>query len=146
MLTSRFLDKRDFLSKVSADSTFNGRAYMFDYIDRYEPFQSTNLTFFNGGTVSFVNQSLFCYPSSIWSEILHWTPVLDNKISWVNADSEEVVHLEYLYGKNRWSNNSVNYRQPVMQRWIGKKSEIQKIEQTQGVNLKSWVEIQEFDL
>jgi hypothetical protein len=146
MLTSRFISRGDFLSKVSSDYTFNGRIYMFDYIDRYEPFQSYNLTFFNGGTVSFVNQSLFCYPSSLWSEVFHWKPVLDNKIRWFNADDEEVVRFEYLYGKNSWSNNSINFYQPVMQRWIGKKSEIEKIEQRHRVNLKCCVEVQEFDV
>lgn len=49
-----------------------------------------------------------------------------------------------MYGKDRWINNNANYRQPIMQRWIGKNREIEEIKKRYGVNLKSWIEVKGF--
>lgn len=146
MYTSGFFNKRDLFPQLLVEATLNGRAYMIDDTERFEPLSNQNLTYYNGGTTSFPNQSLFCYPSSIWSEIFHWVPTLNEEIRWINGEGKEVVRLEYECGKDRWMNNSMNYLQPVMQRWIGKKSEIEKIEKKYGVNFKSWIEVKQFDL
>lgn len=138
--TSVVFENNDFFSKTEMYYTFNSRSYMFDLYDRYEPI-SNCLVHYNGGTSCFHNSSLLCCPNKIWGEVFDWKPVVNKDIFWVNNQGQKVVRFQYVYGKNRWMNNSYNSLQPIMQRWIAKKSEVDKLKNELGVMLKNHIEV-----
>lgn len=112
-------------------STFNGRTFAlydenrFDPQIDYEP--ALRMTHEAGGMGHFVNQSLFCYPSLIWSYLFGWQPQPNNPMVWIDENNEIVVRFEYSHGPIRDLIHEPLHRQPIIQRWICKKEAFEKV-------------------
>ncbi|GLX68420.1 hypothetical protein [Paenibacillus glycanilyticus] len=128
------------LFNVDGKSTMNGRSFSLYDIDRYDPLDVTDpvltMTCKSGGYGEFVNQSILCYPTLIWSELFGWYPSDNNPFVWLEDDIP-VVRFEQLHGKVRNIIQDQLYRQPFIQRWVCKKQTLEKLESRLGVPVNS---------
>lgn len=86
-----------------------------------------NIIIRNGGIASFNLSQKICDISYYAMRCFGWKIIVDNGIYAVNKDGEKVVRFE-IYNGVRDIGNRYYCLQPVMQRWVIKKSEYKRIQ------------------
>jgi hypothetical protein len=121
-------------------TTINGRTFALYYDDRYDPTDINEpvqgMTYKAGGIGEFINQSMLCYPSLIWSQIFNWYPSIDNPLIWLE-EGFPVVRFEHLLGRTRDSVQDQLHRQPFLQRWVCSKKVFEMIKTEWDISISS---------
>ena len=108
----------------------NGRSLLINHVGFNEG-TCCNIIIRNGGTASFNLSQKICDISYYAMRCFGWKIIVDNGIYAVNKDGEKVVRFE-IYNGVRDIGNRYYCLQPVMQRWVIKKSEYQRIQELCG--------------
>lgn len=108
----------------------NGRSILINYAGFNEE-TCCNIIIRNGGTASFNLSQKICDISYYAMRCFGWKTIVDNGIYAVNKDGERVVRFE-MYNGVRDIGNRYYCLQPVMQRWVIKKSEYERIQELCG--------------
>lgn len=118
-------------SKIAQGSGhLNGRNILINNSDFFENY-CCNIIVFNGGTASFNQSQKICDISYHALQSFRWKMIVDNGIYVVNEKNEKVIRLEIFSGERDIGNNYYCL-QPIMQRWIIKNSEYEKIQDLCG--------------
>lgn len=127
--------KKSINSRTFITGSFNSGVEMFEIEDEY--LDSTGVSLVNEiiGTSIFVYGSTMLYPSIFLIEMLDLKPVNGNSLRWENAEGIEVMYFEYYTNPTRENNREYYYRQPVMGRWLCKKSIIDQLLADLNLNL-----------
>lgn len=118
----RAVNSRDFIA-----SSFEKGIEMFEIEDEY--FEDTGVSLVNElvGTSVFIYGNTMMYPSKIFTDLLNLKPVKGNPLRWENAEGVEVIYFEYYTNPTRDTNQEHYYRQPLMARWLCKKSVVEEL-------------------
>ena len=108
----------------------NGRSLLINHVGFNEG-TCCNIIIRNGGTASFNLSQKICDISYYAMRCFGWKIIVDNGIYAVNKDGEKVVRFE-IYNGVRDIGNRYHCLQPVMQRWVIKKSEYERIQKLCG--------------
>jgi hypothetical protein len=132
------------VSPSGCPTTMSGRTFAFDFDDWWEPYVkrgSRPMTFAVGG-----HQRLgICFPefmpARLWRSELNWQPASDNPLLWLEA-GRPVARYELVHGTPRFT-QSGHPRQPILGRWVIKKSAWEIMTKTIGP-LRSCDDFQRF--
>lgn len=108
----------------------NGRSLLINHVGFNEG-TCCNIIIRNGGTASFNLSQKICDISYYAMRCFGWKIIVDNGIYAVNKDGEKVVRFE-IYNGVRDIGNRYHCLQPVMQRWVIKKCEYERIQKLCG--------------
>ena len=108
----------------------NGRSLLINHVGFNEGI-CCNIIIRNGGTASFNLSQKICDISYYAMRCFGWKIIVDNGIYAVNKDGEKVVRFE-IYNGVRDIGNRYHCLQPVLQRWVIKKSEYKRIQELCG--------------
>ncbi len=82
------------------------------------------MTYLSGGVGDFVNESIECYPSTIWTTFFGWHPSNEDPLVWIDRKGAQVARFERLHGPIRKLAGDRFHRQPIMQRWVVNRSSL----------------------
>lgn len=118
----RAINTRYFIAK-----SFEADEDMFEIEDEY--IDETGVSMVNEiiGTSIFVYGNTITYPSKVIIEAMGLKSCENNPLSWKDVSGNEVLYFERYTNPNREAIHERYYRQPLMGRWICKKSAIEKI-------------------
>lgn len=112
---------------LSEISSMNSRLLFINKDDftEYKPF---NISLHYSGVRSFIESEIRCGLSKLALNAFEWSVNLDidgTKI--VNKDHQTIGRLEYYYGNKNMNSYRTIYNQPILQRWVIKKTEFEKV-------------------
>lgn len=112
---------------LSETSSMNSRLLFINKDDftEYKPF---NISLHYSGVRSFIESEIRCGLSKLALNAFEWSINLDvdgTKI--VNKDHQTIGRLEYYYGNKNMNSYRTIYNQPILQRWVIKKTEFEKV-------------------
>ncbi|MMZ49480.1 hypothetical protein D1872_111790 [compost metagenome] len=112
-------------------TTMNGRTFALHSGDRFDPQNPMNpvlrMTYAVGGIGEFINQGMLCYPSLFWTNVLNWSPCVDNPLVW-HEEEIPIVRFECFSGPHRKYSRDQLHRQPFLQRWVCSRETLKKIQ------------------
>lgn len=106
---------------------FDSMTEMFELEDEYLNGQGVSLVNEIIGTSIFVYGNTMLYPSAFIIEMLELKPINGDSLRWGNSKGEEVLYFESYTNPTRDTNREHYYRQPIMGRWLGKKTLIEQL-------------------
>ncbi|MDT0755369.1 AAA family ATPase [Mammaliicoccus sciuri] len=123
------INTRHFIAKF-----FEPDEYMFEIEE--ENINETGVSMVNEiiGTSIFMYGSTMTYPSKVITEVMGLEPCENNSLRWKDKSGNEVVYFERHTNPNREAIHERYYRQPLMTRWLCKKTIIEKLIQTRDLS------------
>ena len=115
-------------------TTLSGRTFAFDFEDWWEPYIKPGkrpLTYAVGGQ----QRLTLCFPefmpAKLWRSEFGWRPAMEYPLVWL-AENQPVARYEFIHGTPRFTHSS-HPRQPVIGRWVVKKSAWERVEKSHGL-------------
>lgn len=111
----------------------SGRTFALDFDEWWEPqfkHGKRPLTFAVGGHQRLALCSPEFMPARLWRTEFGWWPAGNNPLVWL-AESGPVVRYEWIHGIPRFTQTG-HPRQPVLGRWVVKKSAWDSVTKTHG--------------
>jgi len=115
------------LSKASPPSCFGGRSFPWWIGEPLEPTRKNFVSgFFVGGRQRLHRSNFEIRPPVRWRDEFGWVPDPQDPLHWTK-NGEVVAKYERLHGVLRQAPHEPKYRQPFIDRWVVKSSELQLV-------------------